>query len=454
MTFQSINPYSGEVLAEIPVWNDEQLEAALSQAAAAAYHWQHENVDKRGDYLRRAAVVLRQQKETLARTVTLEMGKLLTEAEAEVEKCAWVCEYYAENAGRFLDDQEITTDAQRSFVAFQPLGTVLAIMPWNFPLWQVFRFAAPALMAGNTGVLKHASNVPQCALALEKVFEEAGLPEGVFRSLMIKSNQVERVIADERVHAVTLTGSESAGRSVASLAGRHLKKTVLELGGSDAFIVLDDADLQQAVQGAVISRFLNAGQSCIAAKRFIVTESVADEFVERFKQACQQLVMGDPLEPGTKLAPMARQDLRNELHQQVATTLQQGGKPVTGCSPVEEANCFYPPSIIDHVKPGMLAFDEELFGPVASVIRVKNEEEALRVANGSRYGLGGSVWTQDIQRGEAVARRVACGACFVNGFVKSDPRLPFGGIKASGYGRELAHWGMHEFVNVKTVWIG
>lgn len=453
MTFQSINPFNNEVLAEIDVWQDEQIEAALAQVAAAAPGWQATSLSQRADYLLRVASILRERKNALARTITMEMGKLLREAEGEVEKCALVCEYYAQNAESFLADQVIVSDASRSFVAMQPLGTVLAVMPWNFPLWQVFRFAAPALMAGNTGVLKHASNVPQCALAIEGVFHEAGLPEGVFRTFMVRAGQVEKLVADDRIHAVTLTGSEPAGRSVAALAGQHLKKTVLELGGSDAFIVLEDADLERAVQGAATSRFLNAGQSCIAAKRFIVVDAVADAFVESFKQACEQLVIGNPLESTTTLAPMARSDLRDEMHDQVTTTLSQGGKLVTGCEPVADTACFYTASIIDNVRPGMLAYDEELFGPVASIIRVKDEVEALDVANGSRFGLGGSVWTQDNERGERVARKVASGACFVNGFVKSDPRLPFGGIKASGYGRELAQWGMHEFLNAKTVWI-
>lgn len=454
MSFLSMNPYTGETLAQFANWDEAQIDAALTQVARVSPSWRSLSISQRAQHLQNVAKVLRRQKQALARTITLEMGKLLREAEAEVEKCALVCEYYAEKSEAFLADQTIESDAKRSYVAFQPLGTVLAVMPWNFPFWQVFRFAAPALMAGNTGVLKHAANVPQCALAIERIFLEAGLQEGVFRTLMVKAGQVERIIADERIHAVTLTGSEAAGRSVAAAAGKHLKKTVLELGGSDAFIVLEDADIPKAVQGAVTSRFLNAGQSCIAAKRFIVIDAIADEFVDAFAAVCRQMVIGDPMSNDTQLAPMARSDLRDELHQQVVTTLGQGAKMVAGCEPVANAACFYPPSILDHVKPGMLAYDEELFGPVASIIRVKDGAEALSVANSSRFGLGGSVWTQDRVRGEALARQVEAGACFVNGFVKSDSRLPFGGVKASGYGRELAHWGMHEFVNIKTVWVG
>ena len=454
MSFQSINPYNNEILTEIAVWDEAELDAALEQVADARSHWSVLSLEERADHLLKVASELRAQKERLARMITLEMGKLLRESEAEVEKCALVCEYYAEHGPAFLADVAIESDAAHSFAAYQPLGTVLAVMPWNFPLWQVFRFAAPALMAGNTGVLKHASNVPQCALAIEAIFQAAGLPSGVFKTLMIRASQVERVIADERIHAVTLTGSEAAGRSVAAMAGRYLKKTVLELGGADAFIVLKDADLERAINAAVTSRFLNAGQSCIAAKRFIVVDDVASEFVDGFAQACQRLQMGDPLDAATQLAPMARSDLREELHQQVVTTIEQGAVAVTGCERANEGRCFYPASIIDHVQPGMLAYEEELFGPVAAIIRVKDEAQAIAVANDSRFGLGGSVWTRDVQRGEALARQVASGACFVNGFVKSDPRLPFGGIKASGYGRELGSWGMHEFVNLKTIWVG
>jgi succinate-semialdehyde dehydrogenase/glutarate-semialdehyde dehydrogenase len=338
-------------------------------------------------------------------------------------------------------------------VAWQPLGTVLAVMPWNFPFWQVFRFAAPALVAGNTGLLKHASNVPQCALAIEAIFTGAGIPAGVFRTLMIESSRVAAVIADPRVHAVTLTGSDTAGRQVAAAAGSHIKKSVLELGGSDPFIVLEDADLELAVEQAVTSRFLNTGQSCIAAKRFIVPEAIADEFVQRFREAVEDLAQGDPLDEANRLGPMAREDLRDDLHRQVEDSLAQGAVAVTGCRVPAGPGAYYPPSILDRVGPGMRAWREELFGPVASIIRVGNEAEAVRVANDTGFGLGGSVWTRDSARGERVARRLECGCAFVNGLVKSDPRLPFGGVKASGYGRELSRLGMREFLNAKTIWI-
>jgi succinate-semialdehyde dehydrogenase/glutarate-semialdehyde dehydrogenase len=403
--------------------------------------------------MRQAAAVLRDNAEDFARMMTLEMGKPVREARAEIEKCAWVCEFYAVEGPAFLADEEITSDAGRSLVVYQPLGTVLAVMPWNFPFWQVFRFAAPALIAGNTGLLKHASNVPQCALAIESVFADAGFPAGVFRTLMIPSSQVESVIQDPRVQAVTLTGSEPAGRQVAATAGAQVKKSLLELGGSDPFIVLEDADLELTVEQAVLSRFLNTGQSCIAAKRFIVVDAIAEAFIGRFRTAVEALVVGDPLDDATQLGPMARFDLRDDLHQQVVDSISQGAVAVTGCSPEGGDGTYYQASILDHVKPGVRAYKEELFGPVASIIRAADEHEAVRIANDTDFGLGGSVWTRDSERGERIARQLECGCAFVNGLVKSDPRLPFGGIKHSGYGRELSRLGIHEFVNAKTIWI-
>lgn len=453
MAYQSINPATGELLKDFDTWDSGQLESALSQVAKATPAWAQTDLAERCDLLRQAAGILRQQKDSLAELVTMEMGKLIGEARAEVEKCALGCEYYAEHAARFLVDEIIESDAGKSLVAYQPLGTVLAVMPWNFPLWQVFRFVAPALAAGNTGVLKHASNVPQCAFAIEKVINDAGFPRGVFRYLMINARDVASVIADPRIHAVTLTGSEPAGRKVAACAGENLKKSVLELGGSDAFVVLEDADLDLAVQQAVASRYLNAGQSCIAAKRFIVVNEIADEFVSRFSQAVESLSTGDPMDPQTTLAPMAREDLREELHRQVQSSIEAGANVVTGGQPVAGPGAFYQGTILDNVKPGMPAYEEELFGPVATVIRARDEADALAIANSSRFGLGGSVWTSSNKRGELFARALQSGSAFVNGMVKSDPRLPFGGIKASGYGRELSHHGMHEFVNAKTVWI-
>ena len=454
MSFESINPYSGERVEQVANWDESQIEFALKQAASAAPLWQEAPLEERCSIVRKAGAVLRSRKRELAELLTREMGKLIGEAEAEVEKCAWVCDYYAEEGPSFLADEIIETDAGKSLVAHQPLGTVLAVMPWNFPLWQVFRFAAPALVAGNTGLLKHASNVPGSARVIEEIFREAGVPEGVFTTLMIRASQVERVIGDSRVHAVTLTGSEPAGRQVASAAGSSLKKSVLELGGSDAFIVLEDCDLEATVQTAVASRYLNGGQSCIAAKRFIVVDGIAEQFIEQFRRAVEALQLGDPMDPDTTLAPMARTDLRDELDQQVQESIEAGADPLTGCAPSEASHAGYAPSILDHVKPGMRAYQEELFGPVAIVIRAADEADAIRIANDTPFGLGGSVWTSDLERGERIARQIQSGAVFVNGIVKSDPRLPFGGIKNSGYGRELSKLGMHEFVNAKTIWIG
>ena len=453
MGFIAINPVNGEKITEIPGWDAQTLENTLSQVAAVAPNWAATPLDERCALMRKAAQVLRDNQQKYAELITQEMGKLIGEARAEVEKSALGCDFYADNGEKFLQDEVIASDASRSFVARQPLGTVLAVMPWNFPFWQVFRFAAPALVAGNTGVLKHASNVPQCALAIEDVFRQAGFPDGVFRSLMIPASTVKQVIEDTRIHAVTLTGSEPAGRQVASTAGACLKKSVLELGGSDAFIVLEDADLDKAVATAVQSRFLNAGQSCIAAKRFIVVDAVAEDFLTRFKAGVEVLKSGDPLDPATTLAPMARMDLRDELHQQVIDTIAAGAVAVTGCEPEQGAGAYYKPSILDRVTTNMRAYHEELFGPVAIVIRARDEEEAIQIANDSPFGLGGSIWTDDLTRGEYLARQVNTGACFVNGLVKSDPRLPFGGVKNSGYGRELSYHGMLEFLNQKTIWI-
>ncbi len=453
MSFAAINPFTGKVIAEIPAWTATQVDAALTEVAAITPIWAATPMAERCALMRQAGQVLRDNLQAYAETITREMGKLIGESRAEVEKCALVCDYYAEHGPAFLTDEAIVSDAGKSYVAYLPLGTVLAVMPWNFPFWQVFRFAAPALIAGNTGVLKHASNVPQCALAIEDVFHRAGFPAGVFRSLMVKASQVQKIIEDPRVHAVTLTGSEPAGRQVAATAGACLKKSLLELGGSDAFIVLEDADLDATVCGAVTSRFLNAGQSCIAAKRFIVVDAIAEDFVARFKAAVEALRTGDPSDAGTSLAPMARTDLRDELHQQVVDSLAAGAVAVTGCEPVAGDGAFYRASIIDRLEPGMRAYHEELFGPVAIVIRARDEQDALRIANDSPFGLGGSVWTRDSQRGERIARQIQSGATFVNGIVKSDPRLPFGGTKNSGYGRELSHHGITEFVNAKTIWI-
>ncbi|MCG3201985.1 MAG: Succinate semialdehyde dehydrogenase [NAD(P)+] Sad [Gammaproteobacteria bacterium] len=453
MKFETVNPATGERLQSYPFLSEGELQDALAEASAASARWRATPIAERAVPMRRAGEVLRTRRDEFAAIIATEMGKLVREARGEIEKCAWVCEYYADEAARMLGDEEVATDASRSYVAYQPLGVVLAIMPWNFPFWQAFRFAAPGVMAGNCGLLKHAPNVPRCALAIEEVFTQAGFPRGVFRSLFIDTEQTGRIIDDPRVRGVTLTGSEAAGRKVAQRAGAALKKVVLELGGSDPFIVLEDADLDLAVSTAVTARYMNAGQSCIAAKRFIVTRGIADEFLARFKAGVEHLRPGDPMQESTTLAPMARADLRDGLHAQVRDSLSKGALAVTGCEPLAGPGWYYAPSILDRVTPGVRAYEEELFGPVAIVIRVEDESEAVRVANGSRYGLGGSVWTRDAARGERVARGLESGMTFVNGLVKSDPRLPFGGVKASGFGRECSSHGIREFTNVKTVWI-
>jgi len=450
---ETINPTTGERLMTFGQWNDRQLEHALQEAAKATIGWQAASFSERARLFRNIAAELRANTAHYAELITLEMGKIIKEAYAEIEKCAWGCEFYAEHAERLLKDKKIDSDSGLSYITYLPLGTVLAVMPWNFPFWQVFRFAAPNLMMGNTAVLKHASNVPQCALAIEALFHKAGFPSGVFRTLMISAAQVEKVIADPRIHAVTLTGSEAAGRKVAAAAGVNLKKTVLELGGSDAFIVLADADLEQAATVGVASRFLNCGQSCIAAKRFILIGDIADEFLARFRQKAHTLRLGDPMQEDTQLGPMARADLRDQLLKQVTDSISQGAHIVLRGGPAAGPGFFYEPTIIDHVQPGMRAYQEELFGPVAIVIRAKDEADAIRIANDHRYGLGASIWTQDTKKGEQLARRIQSGMSFINGMVKSDPRLPFGGIKASGYGRELSTHGIREFANIKTIWI-
>lgn len=453
MPYVSLNPTTNKVLASHVSWDAHRLAVALEKAAAAQRDWARHGFAERAAVLREAAIHLRLHRDRYAELITTEMGKLLREARAEVEKCATACEYYAQHGEEFLRDTLVETDAAKSYVTYPPLGVVLAVMPWNFPFWQVFRAASPALMAGNGVVLKHASNVPQCALALEAIFRESGLPEGVFTTLMIEAGDVADAIASPHVQAVTLTGSEEAGRRVAAAAGQHLKKCVLELGGSDPFIVLADADLDFTAEQAVASRFLNCGQSCIAAKRFILVPEIADAFLERFKARVEALVVGDPMLETTQIGPMARMDLRETLHRQVTDSIAQGAVAVTGCHPLEREGVFYAPSILDRVTPRTRAWHEELFGPVAIVIRAAAEEDAIRIANDTRYGLGASLWTRDIARAERLAREIQAGSTFINGMVKSDPRLPFGGVKASGFGRELSWHGIHEFVNAKTVWI-
>lgn len=454
MPLDVINPATGERIKQYPEHTPKQVAQAVEEAHRAQLDWRHVALPDRAARMKRAAQVLRQHKDEYAELMTLEMGKLFKEGQAEVEKCAWCCEYYAEHAAALLKPEPVATDASKSFVSYRPLGVVLAVMPWNFPFWQVFRFAAPALMAGNAGVLKHASNVPGSALAIEAVFSEAGFPKGLFKTVLAGIPQVDALIKHPHIKAITLTGSTGAGKAVARTAGESLKKTVLELGGSDPYLVLEDADLELAAASCATSRLINAGQSCIAAKRFIVVEAVYQRFVALFVERMQAQVMGDPLDPATTLGPQARRDLRDELHQQVEASVAKGAKCLTGGRVPQGPGAFYPATVLAEVRPGMPAYDQELFGPVASVIAAKDEADAVRIANDSVFGLGAAVFTRDLARGERIANEaLEAGSCFVNAFVKSDPRLPFGGIKESGYGRELSHFGIREFVNVKTVYV-
>jgi succinate-semialdehyde dehydrogenase/glutarate-semialdehyde dehydrogenase len=452
-TLQSINPATGELIEEFVPMGEGDLDAVVGQAHAAFAGWRARSFAERAELMRGAAAVLRRDVERLAATITAEMGKTLAESRAEVEKCAFCCDYYAGNAADFLRDTPFPSDTPRSFVAFEPIGVVLAVMPWNFPLWQVFRFAAPGLMAGNTAVLKHASNVTRCALEIEEVFRHAGFPDGAFRTLVVPGDGVSRVIEDPRVRAVTLTGSDSTGSKVASTAGEHVKKTVLELGGSDAFIVLDDADLREAARIGGKSRFQNCGQSCIAAKRFIVVDSVAAEFEELLVENARSIQVGDPGDEGVAMGPMAREDLRASLEGQLRRSVAEGAGIATGGRRIGERGWFFEPTVITGCTTDTTAFREETFGPLAAVMRVRDADHAVEVANASQYGLGGNLWTGDVERGIALARRIETGGVFVNGMTHSDPRLPFGGVKRSGYGRELSVFGIREFVNVKTIWV-
>ena len=454
MPIESYNPYTGRVLKRFRPFPWAKTARILGQAHAAAATWPATSFAHRAAVLRRAGALLRARAPALARLMALEMGKPVADGRAEALKCATCCDYYAAHAEAFLADEPVATDAGRSFVSYQPLGVVLAVMPWNFPFWQVVRFAAPALMAGNVGLLKHASNVPQCALALEKIFHDAGLPPACFRALLIGPELVEPLIADDRVRAVTLTGSEPAGAAVAAAAGRHIKKTVLELGGSDPFVVLADADLALAAKTAAQARMINAGQSCIAAKRFIVEKSVLKEFVAQLKTHLLALRTGDPLDEATQYGPLARPDLADELARQVADSVAQGARLALAGGQDRPGTALFRPAILTHVKPGQRAYHEEFFGPVALVLAAKDAADAVRLANDSRFGLGASVWTRDLAKGEALARQIEAGAVFVNSLVKSMPELPFGGVKKSGYGRELSRLGIREFVNQKSVWIG
>jgi succinate-semialdehyde dehydrogenase/glutarate-semialdehyde dehydrogenase len=447
----SVDPATGAELARFAPMTVQDVEAALDAAVDAQRQWRRRPLAERTASLREIAAVLRARKDRYARLIVSEMGKPLAEAEAEIEKCAVTCEHYAGHAAGYLEGRSVTPEAG---VVYDPLGVVLAVMPWNYPFWQFFRFAAPAFAAGNGALLKHANNVPQCALAVEEVVREAGVPAGLFRTLLVDVGQIAPLIADDRIAAVTLTGSTEVGAIVAAQAGAALKKQVLELGGSDPFLVLADADVEAAARAAVKARFLNVGQSCVNAKRFIVEDAVADEFVAAFLRHTAELKVGDPTDPATAIGPMARANLRDTLHDQVERSVTAGATVLLGGEPVDGPGFFYAPTVLDQVRPGMAAFDEETFGPLAAIIRVADADEAVELANRTEFGLGAAVWTSDVDRARTLAREIEAGAVFVNGVVASDPRLPFGGVKKSGYGRELGAEGIREFCNTKTLWIG
>ncbi len=451
---KSINPATEEEIKSYQEMDLEEVTKIITSADRDFGEWHRTSFSTRSQLMKKAGELLRKDKEKHSKIMTEEMGKPIAQSRSEVEKCAWLCDYFAENGEEFLKDKIIGSDASKSFVTFQPLGVVLAVMPWNFPYWQVFRFAVPGLMAGNGGVLKHASNVTGCALAIEEVFREAGFPENLFRTLVVSSKHMDKVIQLEKIRAVTLTGSVPAGKAVASKAGSLVKKTVLELGGSDPYVVLEDADLEAAADTCVTSRLINGGQSCIAAKRFIIVEEVYDKFRDLFVEKMKAKKMGDPLDESNDLGPQARDNLRDDLHDQVKKSVDIGAKLLLGGEIPDMKGAYYPPTVLENVGQGMPAYDEELFGPAASLIRAKDEIEAVKIANDSVFGLGAAVFTNDVKRGERIAREeLNAGNCFVNAFVKSDPRLPFGGVKESGYGRELSYFGIHEFVNIKTVYV-
>jgi succinate-semialdehyde dehydrogenase/glutarate-semialdehyde dehydrogenase len=452
MSFKTINPATEEVIAEYLEHSERRVEKRLRAIQSAFEGWRKTDFDDRSPHMKSAGMLLRSRRDELAKLMTREMGKPIVGAEQEIEKCAEACEYFAEHAEAMLRDDTIGSDASLSYVRYEPLGVVLAIMPWNFPFWQVFRFAAPNLMAGNVGVLKHAPNVCGCALAIEQLFLDAGFPENVFSTLLVDTPMVQPIIEHSVIKAVTLTGSERAGRAVAAQAGAALKKTVLELGGSDPFIVLDDADISSVARAAAAARCINSGQSCIAAKRFIVEEKVADEFEAAFSLAMAEMKVGDPMRSDTQVGPLARKDLMEHLKDQVDRSVKAGARVVVG-GHSSAKGFYYPPAVLADVKPGMAVFDEETFGPVAAVARAGDDHELIRLANHSRYGLGASIWSRDVDRAQRLGARLDVGGVFVNGPVKSDPRLPFGGVKNSGYGRELSLLGIREFVNAKTVWV-
>jgi len=450
MALKSINPYNGEIIKEHREWEPEELQQAIERSDGVFRTWKRSSFETRKDMLLNASGILEKKKEEYAGLITAEMGKPIGEAEAEVLKCAWVCRYYAENGEKFLENEEIGTDASKSYIVYEPLGTILAVMPWNFPFWQVFRFLAPTLMAGNSALLKHASNVQGCASAIENLVLEAGFPPFVFQNIPVSSSQVASIIDNPAVKAVSLTGSEAAGIDVAVKASQNIKKSLLELGGSNAFIVLDDADMDMAVETGVKARMMNTGQSCIAAKRFIVSQNVFEEFRKRIVTEVKALVVGDPTDPVTDIGPLSSEKQAIEVEKQLKSSVEMGARLITGG---DRTGCFIAPAVLTGVRPGMSVMDEEVFGPVLAICVVSDEKEAVTMANNTTFGLGATLFTEDIEKGERLAKEIEDGAVFINELVKSDPRLPFGGTKRSGYGRELSKQGIREFVNVKTIFI-
>jgi len=453
MTLKSINPATGETLETFEEWSGNQVDEQISKTREAFSEWRETSFAEREKLLMNMAKVIRNRAKKYAELITTEMGKPIIQAEMEVEKCADACEYFAKHGRRFLEDDEVELDRDRSYIRFTPLGVILGVMPWNFPFWQVFRWAIPTVLAGNVLLLKHSSNVPRCGFAAEEIFTDAGFPENVFKFLPIGSKKAEKIIGDPRIAGVSLTGSTEAGSLVAKAAGANLKKVVLELGGSDPFIVLEDVDLKDVVETAVKARMVNSGQSCIAAKRIIIMEEIFDDFVEKFTERVSKLVVGDPMDRETEVGPLAREDILELIEKQVEESVKKGAELLTGGKRLDRKGFFYQPTAITNVGKGIPVYDEETFGPVGVLIKAKNEEEAIRIANDTTYGLGGSVWTKNVKRGEEIAKKIEAGMVFVNEIVKSDPRLPFGGVKRSGFGRELSHYGIKEFVNIQTVYL-
>jgi succinate-semialdehyde dehydrogenase/glutarate-semialdehyde dehydrogenase len=454
MILKSINPNNGEMVREYLEYHWEEIDTIIRDVHQAFTSWRLSKLHQRIDYVKQLAQILDTKKEGLSFTISIEMGKPIVESRAEIEKCIWLCNYYCDNIDNFLEKKNVKTDASESFISFQPLGVILAIMPWNFPFWQVFRFAIPAILAGNTVILKHASNVPSCAIAIESLFIEAKFPDNIFRTILATNRKVERIIANKRIVAVTLTGSTKAGQAVAQTAGKYLKKCVLELGGSDPYLILDDADIPSAVNIALKSRLINTGQSCIGAKRIIICEKIYDEFEHLFVEKMKAVTYGDPFDEKNKIGPMARGNIREDLLSQVTKSVSLGANLLCGGKIDDTPGYYFPPTVLSNIQSGMPAYSQELFGPVASLIKATDEQEAIRIANDTTFGLGAAVFTSDIEKGKYIAEfQLEAGCCFVNDFVRSDPRLPFGGIKESGYGRELSIFGVHEFINTKSIYI-